>query len=140
MIYPIDGTRSERACQGVGILDCNREIVQKELSKEPVGSNRKCAYYPCHHEGQDCTFCYCPFYPCNDTELGGKEVTSRRGGTVWSCMGCHFMHDKDVTEYVHHRLRIIGFEEDTDLSQLLRDVKELFFYPDRERWSRMEDI
>jgi hypothetical protein len=35
-----------------------------------------CPYYPCHFEGQQCDFCYCPLYPCLDTSLGlvGEHV------------------------------------------------------------------
>ena len=113
-----------------------KDIVLKELSIEPVGSCTDCAYYPCHHEGQDCTFCYCPFYPCGDTEVGGEMIISRKGEPVWSCMNCHFIHEKGAAEYVHHRLRVMGFDDDTDLESLFKHVKEVFFYPDRERWSK----
>ena len=121
-------------------MECMRDIVLKELSNAPVGSNTDCAYYPCHHEGQDCTFCYCPFYPCNDVEVGGKEVMSKKGEPVWSCMGCHFVHSKEVSEYIHHRLRLTGFDENTDLDSLFKDIKEIFFYPERERWINLQNL
>ena len=50
-----------------------KEIVRAEIARGWIGCNRKCKYNPCHYEGQDCTFCYCPFYPCNDTRFG-KEL------------------------------------------------------------------
>jgi threonine-phosphate decarboxylase len=71
------------------IVDCIRQVIQewgkeqailylernlaKARGKGPLGSNRECNYYPCHFESQDCTFCFCPFYPCQDgrTEVSG---------------------------------------------------------------------
>ena len=38
-----------------------KEIVRAEIARGWIGCNRKCKYNPCHYEGQDCTFCYCPF-------------------------------------------------------------------------------
>lgn len=107
-------------------MECNINIVRKELANELVGSNVDCPYYPCHHEGQDCTFCYCPFYPCNDPEVGGKTVTSKRGEPVWSCKECHFLHTKMVSEYVHSRLRADDFPEGYDLDSLFREIKDRF--------------
>jgi len=52
-----------------------------------------CKYYPCHYEGQDCTFCYCPLYPCKDETLG-KWVK----GEVWDCSDCTIMHDKNLVK------------------------------------------
>ena len=121
-------------------MDCIVRIVKAELDSEPIGPNTDCAHYPCHHEGQDCTFCYCPFYPCNDTEIGGKDVVSKKGGVVWSCKDCHFLHTEEVTEYVHSKLRDSDYPEGVDLDALLREVKDRFFYPDVERWSKMQVI
>lgn len=109
-------------------MECMRDVVLKELSIEPVGPCTDCNYYPCHHEGQDCTFCYCPFYPCNDPEVGGKEVISRKGAPVWSCKECHFLHTKEVSEYVHQRLRASGYDENTDLDSLFCEIKGMFLH------------
>jgi threonine-phosphate decarboxylase len=120
-------------------MECMKDRVRKELSKPPMGSNTKCTYYPCHHSGQDCTFCYCPFYPCNDKEVGGREITSRKGAPVWSCMQCHFMHSKEPTEYVHNRLSIEGIDDEERLRALFDEVKELFFYPKQEHWMELAE-
>ena len=33
-----------------------------------------CKFYPCHEECIDCSFCFCPFYPCGLSENGtGKS-------------------------------------------------------------------
>lgn len=53
---------------------------------------QNCKYYPCHFEGQDCTFCYCPFYPCNNTEKGGKIYHGKNGIDVWDCSECNYIH------------------------------------------------
>ena len=55
-------------------------------------------------------------------------------------MECHFLHSKEVSEYVHHRLRLTGFDENTDLDSLFKDIKEIFFYPERERWINMQNL
>jgi adenosylcobinamide hydrolase len=58
-----------------------------------------CEYYPCHFEGQDCTHCYCPLYPCEDPELG-EWIKSSRGHPVWTCKDCTLMHGKKAVEYL----------------------------------------
>jgi adenosylcobyric acid synthase len=72
-----------------------RRRVKEELAGPRVGSNSSCPWYPCHHHGQDCTFCFCPFYPCLDKQLG-KMVKSSKGGEVWSCEHCYWIHRSDV--------------------------------------------
>lgn len=120
-------------------MDCMKNVVLKELSKPPVGSNTECAYYPCHHMGQECTFCYCPFYPCNDEEVGGKVVISRSGEPVWSCMNCHFMHSKGPAEYVHYQLNTVGIDDEIALRSLFDEAKRRFFYPSREYWEQLAE-
>jgi threonine-phosphate decarboxylase len=63
-----------------------------------LGSNLECDYYPCHFEGQDCTFCFCPFYPCNDERTGGQWIESSGGGKVWSCLYCEMVHRPEVVD------------------------------------------
>lgn len=72
-----------------------RRKVAEELSGPRKGSATECPWYPCHHRGQDCTFCFCPFYPCMDPQLG-KMVKSSKGGEVWSCEFCYWIHRPDV--------------------------------------------
>ncbi len=64
------------------------------------GANYECKHYPCHFSGQDCTFCYCPFYPCLLYDLGGEIVLSSQGEYVWSCKGCTWIHEKENVENV----------------------------------------
>lgn len=73
--------------------------------RDDCGKN-KCKYYPCHFEGQDCTHCYCPLYPCEDTELG-KWILSSRGYPVWTCKDCTLLHYPKAVDYLsrHPRAR-----------------------------------
>jgi threonine-phosphate decarboxylase len=66
-----------------------------------------CDRYPCHFPDQDCTFCFCPFYPCNDERTGGRMVDGE-----WSCEGCTLIHIPEVAERVMEGLiRGDGLEE-----------------------------
>lgn len=74
-----------------------RPVVDQPL-KDTSRSN--CAYYPCHHfEGQECTHCYCPIYPCKDPDLG-RFVTTKRGKRVWTCIDCRLVHRPEVAKYL----------------------------------------
>ena len=68
-----------------------REHLKKVLSrKEVVGSDESCEYYPCHFVGQDCTWCFCPFYPAEmsrQVALGSGQRTARLFGTALSAFG-----------------------------------------------------
>jgi len=59
-----------------------------------------CSYYPCHKiANQACDYCYCPFYPCYDKELGAC-ITSSKGEKVWSCETCALLHHPAVAMYL----------------------------------------
>ncbi len=62
-------------------------------------SPEDCRYYPCHFKGQSCDFCYCPFYPCRDENLGGWAKSSG-GGRVWNCARCTLLHEPAVATYL----------------------------------------
>ncbi|MBO8181703.1 MAG: hypothetical protein H0Z28_02785 [Archaeoglobus sp.] len=64
------------------------------------GPSFECKYYPCHFSGQDCTFCYCPFYPCLNYDMGGEIKLTSEGKFVWSCQDCWLIHDKKFAEDV----------------------------------------
>jgi threonine-phosphate decarboxylase len=81
------------------------ELAEKEIANAldrgvAARSRIDCEYYPCHLEGQDCTFCFCPFYPCENTRTGGENLQRSTGGTVWSCAGCDIIHDGDIADKV----------------------------------------
>lgn len=65
----------------------------------PTGSALECPYYPCHFEGQDCSLCYCIFYPCFIYKFGDLIVSSK-GNFVWSCKKCDWVHEKENVEEI----------------------------------------
>jgi threonine-phosphate decarboxylase len=58
-----------------------------------IGSNDSCPSYPCHFEGQDCTWCYCPLYPCLSDRNGGYIITGT-GRRIWDCSRCVVIHKR----------------------------------------------
>jgi Zn-finger protein len=89
--------------------------------KCPIDAGPTCKYYPCHFEGQDCTWCYCPLYPCYSPETGGKMVSSRRTGEyVWSCRDCYWVHIKEAAEKLKRMiLEADRLPDETQLKDLL---------------------
>lgn len=87
------------------------------IHKKGLQQNKRetCEYYPCHFEGQDCTFCYCPFYPCGDERTGGKYIQSSKGGRVWSCVDCYIPHIPSVVEKMME-----GLMKDGDTEEILK--------------------
>ena len=85
--------------------------VIENASEEGIGGRKTCEYYPCHFEDQNCTFCFCPFYPCENEKTGGKWIQSSRGGKVWSCIDCHLVHNKEIAQKI---LDCLMQEGDTD--------------------------
>jgi threonine-phosphate decarboxylase len=54
-----------------------------------------CERFPCHSADQDCSLCFCPFYPCGDLRTGGQELEDG-----WSCQACLIIHRPEVAEMV----------------------------------------
>jgi adenosylcobyric acid synthase len=94
-------------------MDCIRKKVKEEMVRGWIGSNRGCSYHPTHFEGQDCTFCYCPFFPCNDADLG-RDVETSRGTKVWSCTDCLFIHRTPVVKFILSEMERMGIEDPCD--------------------------
>jgi histidinol-phosphate aminotransferase/threonine-phosphate decarboxylase len=111
---------NDRLIAAIGdvITEWGREQAKNELqhviekaSEEGIGGRKTCEYYPCHFEGQNCTFCFCPFYPCENEKTGGKWIQSSRGGRIWSCVDCHLVHKKEIAQKI---LDCLMQEGDTD--------------------------
>ncbi|WP_456478500.1 cysteine-rich small domain-containing protein [Geoglobus ahangari] len=84
-----------------------RERTLTELFQTLTGIEKgDCEYYPCHFEGQDCSFCFCPFYPCLIHETGGMLKDDR----VWSCLRCEFIHKKENAEELKSILSSYPFQ------------------------------
>ena len=90
-----------------------------------LGSDTSCSYYPCHFEGQDCTWCFCPFYPCEVERTGGRYVERADGsGMVWSCMYCHWIHRSDVARAVLRELKKLSSLDRESLLKVLHKLLE----------------
>lgn len=116
--------------QRSGTVKCIRNKVIEEFEKGWIGSNTLCEYHPCHYKGQDCTYCYCPFYPCNDPTFG-KNLKSKRGNDVWDCSSCLFIHRQDVCRFVSSEVKRLGITvpEDDRLPGIFEEAKRRFFRP-----------
>lgn len=93
------------------ISEWGGELAEKEIGKAlergAIARSRvECEYYPCHFLGQDCTFCFCPFYPCLDKRTCGEFVLRTTGGKVWSCAKCKIIHRAEVADRVLKELMI----------------------------------
>jgi len=66
---------------------------------------KKCRYYPCHEDMDDCTFCYCPIYPCKNETLGKwvwritPNINSKKK-KIWDCSSCNLVHKKEFVKLV----------------------------------------
>ncbi len=76
-------------------------LIREVADLPPKATSRgNCEYYPCHHfEGQVCTHCFCPLYPCKDADLG-RIVRTKRGKRVWTCIDCKLVHRPKVAEHL----------------------------------------
>lgn len=90
-------------------LELSLEDGTKKISQS--SSRGTCQYYPCHFHGQDCTFCFCPFYPCKEENTGGQWITGSGGNLVWSCENCIYIHQSKLTRQI---LDVLMEEDNTD--------------------------
>jgi len=100
----------------------SREFYEKYLEGEVNnGPNLGCEYYPCHRHPQNCTFCYCPFYPCGEGSTGGKWIKEKG---VWSCEDCDWIHNDKTVECIQAKLPGI-LEEVDDLKNKKKKLLKL---------------
>lgn len=110
-------------------MDNITKKVKEEIERGWIGSNKDCEYHPCHFIGQDCTFCYCPFYPCNDEDLG-RNIGSKRGNKdIWDCTPCLFIHRQDVGGFVMSEIKRMGITDPKDprISEIKDKAKKRFY-------------
>lgn len=74
-----------------------------------------CENFPCHSPEQDCSLCFCPFYPCRDERTGGRE----RNGS-WCCEDCLIIHRPEVAEMV-----MDGLMKGQSVAQVWKALEEL---------------
>ena len=67
--------------------------------------NKACKFFPCHTELEDCTFCYCPFYPCLNEDKGRFIYSAKFKKDIWSCKSCNWIHKSKVTENIFNLIR-----------------------------------
>ena len=108
-------------------MDCIKAKVNEEIEKGWTGPNRSCDYYPCHFEGQDCTFCFCPFYPCEDESLGSFLI-GKRGNRIWNCTDCLLIHRTEVCKFIASEIKRLDIKQagDPRFPDILREAKERF--------------
>ncbi|MFP4655603.1 MAG: cysteine-rich small domain-containing protein, partial [Methanohalobium sp.] len=109
-------------------LEQGDKFLSSTLESATTGnhsSRSTCEYYPCHYPGQDCTFCFCPFYPCEDERTGGRYIERSGGGKVWSCSDCHIIHMEEIVEYILDVL----MEEDNETEDSLKKAWERIVEP-----------
>ena len=104
----------------------NKAIREKKLR----GNDLSCEYNPCHKGLEDCTFCYCPFYPCINVNTGGREiVNSRTGVHIWDCSGCVFPHKtvnaQEILDQFISLEKELGDITHVELLQISSAVKKL---------------
>ncbi len=109
-------------------MDCIKKKVNEKLKAGWIGPNLRCDYHPSHFSGQDCTFCYCPFYPCEDTDLG-DFIVGRRGQRIWNCSDCLFIHRTPVVKFILSEIDRLGITEagDPRFKDVLASAKERYF-------------
>jgi len=91
-----------------------RLLIKKLMKKRKlIGPDIDCKYFPCHKHLEDCSFCFCPFYPCYRSDTGGLEkISSRTGKPVWDCSDCVLNHDRKNAEKILEGL--LRFDDDFD--------------------------
>lgn len=100
----------------------SRDFYERFLEGESVeGPKFACDFYPCHKKGENCTFCYCPFYPCGDSSTGGKWIKDKG---VWSCEGCNWIHKNKTVDCIMKKFPQI-VEEVDDLKKRKKELLKL---------------
>jgi len=109
-------------------MDNITKKVKEEIERGWIGPDLGCEYHPCHFAGQDCTFCYCPFYPCNDTDLG-YDIESRKGRSIWECTNCLLIHRPEVGKFTMSEIERMGIEDPKDprIRDIFTEVKSKFY-------------
>ena len=88
------------------IIELAKKYINNILQSEDLrGIDKSCVHFPCHSTIDDCTWCYCPFYPCYSIYTGGKTIFTSDGKPVWSCKDCTWIHKKSYSQSIFKRLK-----------------------------------
>ena len=109
-------------------MDNITKKVKEEIDRGWIGPDRNCSYHPCHFKEQDCTFCFCPFYPCNDADLG-SNIESTKGKAIWECTYCLFIHRPEVGKFVMSSIKERGITDpkDPEIRKIFHEAKSKFY-------------
>lgn len=123
---------TEQIHGAVSWMDTITKKVSQEIAAGDIGPNLSCRYHPSHFTGQDCTFCYCPFYPCRDQTFG-YDVTRENGELVWDCQDCLFIHRHAVAQFVMHEIKDKGLAagDSRPLQEVLSEAKRRYWHRGR---------
>lgn len=83
----------------------NKRLIEalKKQTRLGVKKGKECKYFPCHFEEQDCKYCFCPFYPCDDEKLG-SFIVGKKGKPVWTCKKCQWIHEPETLKQIQNLL------------------------------------
>lgn len=96
------------------------------MDRKVIGPDDTCEYYPCHFMGQDCTWCFCPFYPCEDVQTGGEWVQMKTGGLIWSCSDCFWLHTPEVAAELMTEFQKLGIDGVESLETRKEELNSIF--------------
>ncbi len=104
------------------------------------GPNLECEYFACHNGQENCTFCYCPFYPCGDGATNGKWIEDKN---VWNCKDCNWIH-KDVVvdeilDYIKDNIKSMS-DFDTKKKDLLKLRRATIYKTRNQNYNRCYDL
>jgi len=90
---------------------------------ELLGIDKGCKYHSsCHYPNlEDCTFCFCPFYPCGDKSTGGRWTED----AIWSCKDCSWIHRTEVASKVLEGMKHLGINKPEDIERRWFSLKEI---------------
>lgn len=78
-------------------------MKKKQITENNINKRISCQYYPCHFNGQDCTFCYCPYYPCLDERTKGKFILKKES-KIWDCSNCEIIHFPKISSKLTYEI------------------------------------
>jgi len=109
-------------------MDNITKKVKEEIDRGWIGPDLSCSYHPCHFTGQDCTFCFCPFYPCLDEDTGAM-IRSKRGSDIWDCSNCLFIHRTEVGKFVMSEIKRMDITDPKDprIKEIRKEAKARFY-------------
>ena len=111
------------------MIDISKKCINKVLQDKDVKRiDKSCSYYPCHSEVYDCTWCFCPFYPCYSIDTQGTFNLSKDRKAIWSCKDCTWIHKYPYSRQIFKKLKKTGkrIEEISreDLIQIFQETKQ----------------